>query len=137
ADDNPNAYRKYYLNRINVYPDFVSREDVRDSSMMVKRYKHMQFRYHDYYIKEKVLYKNIFFDSSKAYSQKDYDQTVNRLNDLGMFQSVRLYQSIDTLHSTPDSGFLHTSVLLSPAKKYDFSTNFEVSSGTTYDVGSA
>lgn len=137
ADDNPKAYRKYYLNRVNVYPDFVSREDISDSLMITKHYNQMRFRYHKYYIKEKVLYKNIFFDSGAAYSQKNYDQTINRLNDLGVFQSVRLYQSIDTLHSTRDSGFINTAILLSPAKKYDFSTNFEISSGTTYDVGCA
>lgn len=137
ADENANTYKKYFLNRVNVYPDFVSREDINDPSLITKQYKQIRFRYHHYYIREKVLYKNIFFDSGATYSQKTYDQTINRLNDLGAFRSVRLYQSEDTLHSNKDSGFINTTVLLSPAKKYDFSTNFEISSGTTYDVGSA
>ncbi len=137
ADNDPDAYKKYYLNRLNVYPDFVSREDVSDSSMITKWHNETRFRYHKYYIREKVLYKNIFLDKGDLYTQKNYDNTINKLNDLGVFQSVRIYQSEDTTRSKDDSGFINTYVLLSPAKKYDFSTNFEISSGTTYDVGSA
>jgi len=135
--DSGDAYKKFYLNRISVYPDFISREDVQNSSMIEKNYKDVRFRYHDYYLREKVIYKNIFFDKGTLSTQSDYDKTINRLNDLGVFKSVRIYQFQDTAAHEWDSGKINSIILLSPAKKYDFSTNFEISNGTTYDVGSA
>ncbi|HTN47663.1 MAG TPA: hypothetical protein VL098_15035 [Flavipsychrobacter sp.] len=132
-----NSYKKFYLNRVNIYPDFISRDDIRDSSMFEKRYKDARFRYHDYYIREKVLYNNIFFEKGNMSRQSDYDNTINRLNDLGVFNSVRIFQSIDTTQLHTDSGFINSTVLLSPSNKYDFSTNFEISNGTTYTAGSA
>src|SRR5690606_2864370 len=77
------------------------------------------------------------FEKGAVYSQRNYDRTINKMNELGVFQSVRIYQFEDTAIATPDSGFINTYILLSPSKKYDFSTNFEISRGTTYDVGSA
>lgn len=133
----PKAYKKYYSNRITTLPDFVSREDIRDSSMIIRKYNEMNFRYHNYYIREKVLYKSIFFEKNALTRQSDYDNTINKLNGLGVFQSVRVLQFEDTIRTTDDSGYINTAILLSPAKKYDFSTNFEISNGTTYFAGSA
>jgi outer membrane protein assembly factor BamA len=137
ADDTSDAYKKYYLNKLSVYPDYISREDIRDSSMLEKHYKEARFRYHEYYIKSPVLYNNMLLDKGRVFRQSDYDNTINRLNDLDVFKSVRVVQIEDKKKSTKDSGFINSYVLLSPSKKYDFSTNFEISRGATYDVGSA
>ncbi|HQE11864.1 MAG TPA: BamA/TamA family outer membrane protein [Flavipsychrobacter sp.] len=135
--DNPKAYKRYFVNRISVFPDFISREASSDSAVITKLYQNFRFRYHHYYIREKVLYKSIFFENGTLTHQSDYDNTINKLNDLGVFKSVRIVQFEDTVKTSLDSGFINTAILLSPAKKYDFSTNFEISNGTTYFAGSA
>lgn len=137
SDDTSDTYKKYYLNKVSVYPDFISREDIRDSSMIEKPYKTTQFRYHDYYIRNKVIYDNVLLSKGKLYKQSDYDNSINKLNDLDVFQTVRVFQAKDDGRKNADSGFINSFVLLSPSKKYDFSTNFEISRGATYDVGSA
>src|SRR5690606_27264794 len=65
------AYKKHYLNRIHIYPDFVSREDVRDSTMINKQIEDVRFRYHDYYVKAKAIKRNINFEKGAVYSQRN------------------------------------------------------------------
>lgn len=134
-DDDPTTYLRYAINSVVVFPDFVDRKDIRDSTMVEKTFNNIRFRYHNYYIKERVLYKNIYLEPGTYYSQRNYDKTITQLNDLGLFQYVRITLLEDT--SKKDSRSLRCFIVLNPAKKYDFNTNFEVSSGSTYAMGSA
>ena len=135
--DKPESYRRYRINRMAVFPDFISREDVRDSNMTERMVNGVRFRYHDYYIREQVVAKRLFLEPGKYYRQSDYDATINRLNSLGVFQTIRIVLVEDTsINDNPDEGWLNAYIVLSPAKKYDFTANFELSTGTTYDLGS-
>jgi outer membrane protein insertion porin family len=134
GDDVPRIYNRFVINKITVYPDFISREDSRDSTMNKKVINDVLFRYRKRYLKEQVIYKHIYFEKGKTYSQSDYEATINKLNHLGVFQTIRIVLVEDT---TTRENFLNAIIILNPAKKMDFSTNFEVSNGTTYDLGSA
>lgn len=134
-DDDPTTYMRYSISSVMVLPDFVDRKDIRDSTMLERTFNKVRFRYHDYYIKERVLYKNIYLEPGSYYSQRNYDKTITQLNDLGLFQYVRITLIEDT--SKKDSRSLRCFIVLNPAKRYDFNTNFEVSSGSTYALGSA
>lgn len=135
-EENPNAYKRYKINRVTVYPDNIGPSDARDSTMKSIFYNNVRFRYHDYYIKEQVLIKHIFFEPGKLFVQSDYEGTINKLNQLGVFQTVRIVMVDDTTRpAAPGEGWLHAIVLMTPAKKYDFTTTFEVSAGTTYTLG--
>jgi outer membrane protein assembly factor BamA len=135
AVDDTDAYRQFSIGRIRVYPDFVDRNDYRDSSMLERRVDNVLFRYHNYYINEGVVFRNIFLSSGQLFTQDNYDRTVTRLNDLGVFQYVRISLNEDT--TIKDRKVLRCTIYMSPAKRYDFNTNFEVSSASTYTLGSA
>lgn len=129
------AFKRYGINRISVYPDYKDRNDVRDSTMIQKKIDNTTFRYHDYYIRNKVIHNHTFIQSNTYYSQSDYDKTLTELNGLGTFESVRVLFFEDTARKD-GADWLNTVILMSPADRYDFNTNWEASTGTTYTLGS-
>jgi outer membrane protein assembly factor BamA len=130
-----NAYNVYKIGRIRVYPDFADRSDYRNTTMIEKQLGDITFRYHKYWLREEVIFRNIFFETGARYSQDDYDRTVTRLNDLGVFQYVRIALNDDT--TNPDDHVLRCTIYMNPTPRYDFNANFEVSSASTYTLGSA
>lgn len=131
--DEPNAYRRYKIGRLRVYPDFVDRNDIRDSTMIERTADSVTFRYHKYYVREKVLMDHIFLKPGAYFTQDDYDLTITKLNELGLFQYVQTYIIEDT--TLPTDRPLRCIILMNPTKRYDFSTNYEVTNGTTYQLG--
>ncbi len=131
--ENEKSFKRYGIGKVIVYPDFKDEGDFTDSSMQEVEKHNITFRYHKYYIREKVIANHTFLQEGRYYSQKDYDKTVSELNQLGIFQSVRVVIQEDTT----DGNWLTCYILMTPGDKYEVSTNWEVSSGTTYDLGSA
>ena len=129
------AYYRYRIGQIVVYPDFEDASDYTDPTIQERQLNDVTFRYNHYYLRESVLFRNIFFDEGQVYSQDDYDKTVTRLNDLGVFQSVRIALNEDT--GIKESRVLNCTIFMYPTKKYDLTNNFEVSSANTYVLGSA
>lgn len=129
------AFRRYGINRISVYPDFRDRADARDSTMIQKKIDNTTFRYHKYYIREKVIHNHTFIQSNTYYAQSDYDKTLTELNGLGAFESVRALYFEDTTRKD-GAYWLNSVILASPAERYDFNTSWEASTGTTYTLGS-
>lgn len=129
------AFIRYGINRILVFPDFIDKRDARDSSMIVKKINNSTFRYHDYYVRSKVIHNHIFINSEGYFAQSDYDKTITELNQLGVFESVRVVYFNDTTRKDGVS-WLNAAILLSRAEKYDFNTSWEASTGTTYTLGS-
>ncbi len=129
----PNAYRRYKIGRLRVYPDFVDRKDIRDSNMLESVVDSVTFRYHRYYVRERVLLNHIFLKPGAYFTQDDYDLTITKLNELGLFQYVQTYLVEDT--TLPYDRQLRCIILMNPTKRYDFSTNYEVTNGTTYQLG--
>lgn len=133
----PNAFRKYAIHDITVYPDFKNVADANDSDMIVRTIPtdtDFLFRYHDYYVREKVVYNHIYQQPQNFYSLSRHEKTITALNQLGIFETIRIDYLEDT--SIKDgTGWLHTIITMTPSKKYDFDVAFNVSSGTTYDFG--
>lgn len=136
-NDNFNAYKKYEISSVSVYPDFISRDDVTDPTMKEMVVNNIKFRYHKYYIRPMVMAKHIYFEPGKIYSQNDYDNTINYLNRLGVFQNIRIILAEDTTKRDAEHGYLRAIILLTPSDKMDYGVNFEISNGTTYTLGSA
>lgn len=132
-EDEPNAYRRYKIGKVRVYPDFIDRSDITDSTMYEKVIGDVTFRYHEYYVREKVLLNHIFMKPGQYYTQDDYDLTVTKLNELGLFQFVQTYIIEDS--TLPPDRPLRVVLLMNPTKKYDFSANANVTNGTTYTLG--
>lgn len=129
------AFRQYKFTRVVVFPDYQDTADFRSEDMLVKKEDNLEFRYHDPYVNTTILQKKIFIRPGKLYSQEDYDQTIRQLNDLGIFQYVRVRYFNNRLDSTNNT--LNCYIMLSPTKKYDFNTNVEVSGGDLYVIGTA
>ncbi|WP_276134740.1 BamA/TamA family outer membrane protein [Polluticoccus soli] len=134
ADEDPSSYYRYGISRVRVFPDYKGGSDFRDTTMIQRAIGKVTFKYHDYYIRENIIYRHLFLEPDRYYSQKEYDQTVNKLNELGSFQSIRISFSEDT---TRGPGWLNANVFLTPAQKFDFNTNLEVSNGSIYQLGNA
>ncbi len=134
--ENRDAYKRYVINRVSVYPDFVSREDARDSSLKNTVVNGVRFRYHNYYIRENVILKHIFLEKGQLYRQSDYDNTINKLNQLGVFQTLRIVLPDDTSRKEENGvKYLNAIIIMNPSDKLEFNANFEVSTGTTYVLG--
>jgi outer membrane protein assembly factor BamA len=96
----------------------------------------VKFRYHNYYVREPVILKHIYFEKGRLFSQSEYDGTINKLNQLGVFQTIRIILVEDsTKVDNPEVKLLNVIIVMTPAKKFDFTANFEVSTGTTYFLG--
>lgn len=127
------VYTRYTLASVTVYPDYTSVADQRDSTLIERSIRGVDFRYHSEYVYPKVLYQHIFLNPGKVYSQADYDKTHVKLNELGLFQFTRItFRENRVNHNTLDA-----TILLNRTRRYDFSPNVELSSGSTYAVGSS
>ncbi|MBS1589092.1 MAG: BamA/TamA family outer membrane protein [Bacteroidetes bacterium] len=136
AENHSDVYRRYAISDITVFPDFTGREDVNNSTMIVRNLNGVSFRYHKRYVKERVILKHIFLEEGKFYSQTDYDATINKLNQLGVFQTIRIFLLNDsTKEQTDNTGWLKAYIVMTPSKRYDITTSFDVSTGTTYVLG--
>lgn len=129
--DDSSVYTRYSIGRVLVLPDFAGVDDIRDTTMIEKQYGNYTIKYHDYYVRSNVVLKHIYLEPGKLYSQSDYDRTITKLNDLGIFQYIRIYFREDTT----DPNVLNCVIALNRTQKHDFSTSFEVSNGTTYTLG--
>jgi outer membrane protein assembly factor BamA len=135
AGEETNAYRRYGIGKVRVYPDFVDRKDINDPTMHEFIADSVIFRYHDHFIRERVLLNQIFLRPGELYTQNNYDQTITKLNELGLFQYVQIYLIEDS--TLPADHNLRCVILMNPTKRYDFTANVEVTSGSTYTAGTS
>lgn len=133
-EDEPDAYKRYVISKVEMYPDYASRKDLRDSTMKQKQSGGIIFRYHDYYVHDKVLQKHIFITPGKYYSQTDYDNTITKLNELGIFQFLRVTFREDTANG---QNFLTCRIEANKNQKHTLATNYEVSNGSNYLFGTS
>ncbi|HXS37515.1 MAG TPA: BamA/TamA family outer membrane protein [Flavipsychrobacter sp.] len=130
-EDDTMTFKRYSIGKVQVYPDFDDSKDIRDSTMFRKVDGNVLFKYHKYYVREKVLLKHMYLLPGRYYAQSDYDKTITKLNELGIFQYLRV-----VFHEqTPNSTVLDCYILLNSAKKHDATINYEVSNGSTYTIG--
>jgi len=129
--DDSVAFQKFTIGTVTVYPDYDKISDLKDTSMIEKNIDDIVFKYHKDYIHANVLYKHIYLYPGNLYSQADYDKTYKNLNELGIFQYIRI-----EFHENPkNKNLLDCNIFLNRTKKYEFSTVYELSSGSTYALG--
>ncbi len=122
----------YRIAKVTVYPDYQGVADTRDNSQLEYTIDSILFRYHENYVHARVLADRIYMQPGQLYSQENQDKTIAKLNELGIFQYIRI-QTVER----PDSTLL-LNIFLSRTKKLDFKTNFEVSNGgSTYSLGNS
>ncbi|HET8574082.1 MAG TPA: BamA/TamA family outer membrane protein [Edaphocola sp.] len=134
-NEEPNAFQKYRFNKVIVFPDFNDSLGIDSANYKPVYYEGLEFRFHDQKVNTGILDKKIFIRPGRLYAQSDYNQTLRQLNDLGIFQYVRLYMIGVPGDST--GHLLNCYVLMTPNEKYNFQTNVEISGGDLYAVGTA
>jgi outer membrane protein assembly factor BamA len=120
--ENPDSTRitRYYVGNVNVYPDFFA-----DT---VSRYRYLDtvggyiIRYNEPIFKKKIFPDYIFFEPGNLYRQSDYLKTQSKFNALSAWRIVSIDQQPRPGQDTADF-----TIRLTPARKYAFNTNFEVS----------
>ncbi len=122
----------YHISKVDVYPDYGGGSDLQGVQVMEDTVDGIIFRYHERYVHYNVLADRIFLRPGQLYAQADYDKTIVKLNELGIFQYIRIQPIEDRRDST-----LSCNIYLSRNKKYDFNANIESSSGSTYQLGSS
>ncbi len=131
--DDSTAYKKYKINKIEVFPDYSDIVDFNDTNLIKRNLDSIQFVYKSNYLHSKVVSDHIFIRPNKEYSQSDYDKTTAKLNELGIFQFLSIKYYTDPF----DKYLLNCNIIMNRSKKHDISTNVEVSSGSTYALGSS
>ncbi len=131
--EHSNDYEKYTVSSVTVYPDFRGSRDIDNPKMLTQEINGVKFRYHEKYVHANVLYEHIFINPGNLYSKSNEDKTTAKLGELGIFQSIRVQFN----GGWRDKDSIDCNIFLTKAKKYDFSTNFEVSNGTTYALGNS
>jgi len=132
-EDEPNAFKRYGIRSVDIYPDYVSPQDFRDSSMILKEANGLKIKYHNFYVRENVILKHTYLFPGNYYSEADYDKTINKLSELGIFQYVRISFKVDTANKD----VLICRVEMNRNKKYYFGPSIEFSNGSTYVLGSS
>jgi outer membrane protein insertion porin family len=125
------SYDVYRIGKVNVYADYKAVSDSGDKPLFSVVSNKINFYFHDFYVHTAILQKNIFIASGHLFEQAGYDKTYAKLNELGLFQFIK----IEYTENTDTANVLDCNIYLIPVKKYDFATNTEASSGTTYDLG--
>ncbi len=134
-DERKEGYRRFGIRRIVVHPDF-KRGDISDTSGLIQTtFDNVDFKYHNYYIREKVIKNHLVIFEGGYYSQQWYDETINRMNELGVFQTVNIFFKDDTVNSYYNGHWLTCYIVMTPAEKYDYNTSLELSNGNTYLAG--
>lgn len=131
--DDTDAFRKFRIGSVHVYPDYDAAVDKYDTGTITKIVGGILFTYHHYYVHPFVLYQHIYLSPGHLFAQSDYDRTNAKLGELGIFQLVRIVPRPDSA----DKYVIDYDIYLSRAKKHDFASSYEVSSGSTYFLGNS
>jgi outer membrane protein assembly factor BamA len=132
-EDEPEAYKRYAIEKVEIYPDFEGGIDFRDSMMIKKNIKNVTIKYHNYYVRDNVIIKHNYLFPNRYYSQSDYDKTINQLSDLGIFQFVHITFREDTTRNN----MLICRIEMTRNKKHYLAPSVEVTNGSTYTLGAA
>ncbi len=124
----------YYIRHIYVYPDYTA-YGIRDSSKYKKElYKGLEIRYQSMTLRPRVLRRSIFLEENELFSKEDQNNTIQRLNSLGVWKFVNV--EMDTVRNAKDS--LDCYIFLIPGKKQEIGANIETTtSAGDYIVGGA
>jgi outer membrane protein insertion porin family len=129
------SFSPYTIKNVTIFPDFIDRYSANDPKMIDKSNDSVTIRYHKYYIREQILQKQVFIKKGSLYSREDHELTINKLNELGVFQLVNVVFVEDTLNK--DAHSLNCYVVLSPTKRSDAGASFEITNATTYFLGNS
>lgn len=118
--------RRYRLSHIYVYPDYDITSDETDTTQKEVYFHGLTIRYRRPVVKPYVLRRAIYFHPGDYYSQKSYTNTINKLNELGVFKFVTVQAS-----ERSDSAYLlNYYIYLVPEKRQSIGADIEATTST-------
>ncbi|MBV7533599.1 BamA/TamA family outer membrane protein [Chitinophaga sp. sic0106] len=131
-DSTFSEWQKYHIRRIYAYPDYPINGNINDSTFKQDVRKYITIRQHQEMLRPKILSKSILLRPGEVYSLQQYNNTINKLYDLGLwlFVTLQYKEAKDTANS------LDAYLMLTPRKKQEVAVNFEVSNSSDYLLGS-
>lgn len=131
-EDTNIPYEKYTIDSVFVYPDFPINGNARDTVYKTSKYKDLTIRAKQDILRPRILEHSILLKDGDTYSPRQYNNTINKLYDLGVWQFVTLQyvESKQRAHSLDAYAFL------TPKRRQELGANFEVSTSSDYFVGS-
>jgi hypothetical protein len=117
------AHRTYTVGNIYVNPNFdpATAASVRPDTLIEDVFFTLsggRFR-----VRPRTLTNSIYFKTGEQFSQEELDNTVRQLGALGVFRPPTVRFEEDTLHE----GVLNFYILLTPNKKWEFGSDFNIS----------
>lgn len=139
AEQYPQAFDRYRFRNVYVYPEYVDNERFLQNFTQEQEANSYTFRLKSEQspVRTGVISKKLSLKPGQIYRQSDYDKTLLQLNDLEIFNYARVFIVEDSAQQADGMRLLDAHVVLNPGRKYDFSTNFELSGGDLYLAGSA
>jgi hypothetical protein len=125
--------KKYYINSIVIYPDFTSTDILNNSNYTEDTVRGFFIRYHNKFIKNGFLLRNMSVNRGDVYSQESYAKTISNFAKSGVWQNTNI--QIDELKDS--SGKINMTVQLVPAKKFGFEANIEASYSANSNTNNA
>lgn len=131
-EDSLANWQQYHIGKIYAYPDFSLNGNPNDSSLLQDERKFITIRSHQEMLKPKILSRSILLRPGENYSIQQFNNTVNKLYDIGIWQFVTLQykepkDSVNTLDAY---------VFLTPRRKQQLGLTFELSNSSDYTLGS-
>lgn len=125
--------KPYTIRNINIYPSFTARREA-----TLNKLKPLE--YHDFKIyddrntfKPRIFDRMVFFKKDELYNRKDHNQSLNRMVNIGAFQSVKAeFLPIDSFKNNQ----LDLNIYLTPLKKNSLSFGVTGTSKSNNFVGS-
>lgn len=126
---------KYYVGRVNVLPEYGrDTTGMRRIETWIDTNTYVVQYYNRY--KPRIFKDYVFLFNGDVYSQRRYQRTVNKFNSVGAWKSVNIEAK-----TRPGEDTVDFNIQLTPADKYLFTTNAEVSqnnnvvSGNLFGIG--
>ncbi|MGF6927631.1 hypothetical protein QFZ48_003131 [Chitinophaga sp. W2I13] len=131
-EDSTANWQQYHIGKIYAYPDFSLNANPNDSTLKQDERKYITIRSHQELLKPKILSRSILLRPGETYSMQRYNNTVNKLYDIGVWQFVTLQykepkDSVNTLDAY---------VFLTPRRRQELGLTFELSNSSDYTLGS-
>lgn len=120
--ENPDSTRitRYYVGNVTVYPEFTS--DTTEFYRYTDTAGNYVILHNNRLFKQKIFPDYIFLNPGDLYRQSNFLKTQNKFNALNAWRIVSIQQRPRPGQDTADF-----EIRLTPARKYGFNTNFEVS----------
>ncbi len=124
--DDSTKLNSYVINKIYILSDFRPSDNLNDTvniNQKISKNKSYILRYHDPLFRTSVFARNVTLKTGDVYRQREYYNTLNNLNRLGVWQSVniRLVENLD------DTNKVDIVMELITAKKFGFDASPEAS----------